>query len=125
MKILEQTFFERLRNRMAPKNAVAVIALLQRAAANETIDYMAMKEASELVERYRLEARVAIRQYRRWQTRRAVAEALEPLTSQEGRIALGNARAAASLYIDAMRDYRDLHRLAMAPYEPANDRGEE
>lgn len=140
MKILRETFFERIQNRMMPENAIRVITRLQKASANRTIDYMDLKEASEMLARYRTEARIAIRTYRRWQSRRRsaemlaplqqgrawenrqlIAEVLEPHTSEEGRILLQQARAQASLYLNAYRDYRDLFELAMKPYVIASN----
>lgn len=127
MKILGETLFERIQNRPAPANAVRVIKTLERAAARREIDYMTVKEASELIDRYKLEARIAIRAYRKWTTRNVVTEMLTPLNDHQGRILHKYARASAALYIDAMRDYRDLLRLASLPYRdarfyPANDR---
>ena len=144
MKILKETFFERIQNRMMPENAIRVITRLQKASANRTIDYMDLKEASEMLARYRTEARIAIRTYRRWQSRQKsaallaplkdqqgriwenrqlIAEILEPHTSEEGRILLQQARAQATLYLNASCDYRDLFELAMRPYViSSNDR---
>lgn len=116
MKILKETLFERIRNRMAPANAVHVIKTLERAAARQEIDYMTIKEASEMMQRHKLEARSAIRAYRRWSARSAVTLLLSPLKDRQQRVMLQYARDAASLYLDAMRDYRDLCRLAMLPY---------
>ena|SRR5688572_4551027 len=113
MKILKETFFERLRNRLGPGNAIKTLRVLRRASQKGSFDYMVIKEASELLDRYRLEARVSIHVFRNWQVRRAVSDTLAPLKDQEGRILLESARASASLYLDAARDYRDLYRMAM------------
>lgn len=123
MKILKETLFERIRNRMAPANAVKVITALQRATHREEIDFMATKEASEMVERYGLETRMAIRDFRRWQTRQVTREMRQPIFEQEGRFLKAAARAKASLYLDAKRDYLDLVDLSMSMYgdNPAND----
>lgn len=121
MKILKETLFERIRNRMAPANAVRTIAALQRATNTGDIEYMAVKEASEMLARYKLEAQIAIRTFRSWQTRTAVKAVLEPLKDQEGRILQQHARNAVSLYADAKRDYSDLWQLAMKA--AANDEG--
>lgn len=144
MKILKETLFERIQNRMMPENAIRVIARLQKASANRTIDYMDLKEASEMLARYRTEARIAIRTYRRWQSRQRsaqmlgplkdqqgrvwenrqlIAEVLEPHATEEGRILLQQARAQASLYLNASCDYRDLFEMAMKPYVIASNDG--
>lgn len=123
MKLLQETFFERIRNRMAPANAVKLIAVLHKAK-GQGVDYLAVKEASEMVDRYKLEARIAIRQYRTWQLRRPGHAIAEPHHAQHGRILLQSARAAASLYLDARRDYLDLVAFALAHIKapfPAND----
>lgn len=112
MKILKETMFERIRNRMAPANAVRVVAALQKLK-GAGIDYLAVKEASEMVARYKLEVRIAIRQYRRWQLCRPLHVIGEPHHSQQGRILLQSARASAALYLDARRDYLDLVNLAL------------
>jgi hypothetical protein len=122
MKILKETLFERIRNRLAPANAVRTIAALQRAAHSGEIEYMAVKEASEMLARYKIEAQYAIRTYRSWQARTAVKSVLEPLKDQEGRILHQHARNAVSLYADAKRDYTDLWQLALRA--AANDDGE-
>jgi hypothetical protein len=116
MKILKETLVERIRNRLNPPHAVKIIAGLQRAAFREEIAYMAAKEASELVAHYRREARTAIRCYRLWQNRGCVRAMLQPTVDQEGRTLLADARAKASLYIDALRDYRDLIELSVSHY---------
>lgn len=122
MKILKETLFERIRNRFAPASAVRIIAALQRATRNGHIDYLAVKEASEMVERYKLEAKISIRQWRRWQTRRAIRDMSDALRLQEGRLLLQSARATTSLYLDARRDFLDLVDLALKEVRqaPAN-----
>ncbi len=86
MKILKETFVERIRNRFAAPHAVKIIADLQRASFREDVAYMAAKEASELVAHYRREARTAIRCYRLWQHRKTVRALFEPARDQEGRL---------------------------------------
>ena len=129
-----ETFFDRIRNRLAPPNAVRVIADLARCSHNGDLDYMDVKEASDYVERYKLEARDAIIQWRKWKARIAVSAVLEPLKAQEGRILRNNAAAKACLYFDARRDFADLVGLAFdqceakakVRFQPvaANDAGE-
>ena len=122
-KLLKETFFERIQNRFSRENAVEIITELQRAKAQDTIDYMAVKEASEMVERYKLHAKLAIRAYRRWRTRMAMRQLHRATLDQEGRLLREAARSASSLYLDARRDWRDLQAMAIAEFqdEPAND----
>ena len=122
MKILKETFVDRIRNRFAAPHAVKIIADLQRASFREDVAYMAAKEASELVAHYRREARTAIRCYRMWQHRKTVRALFEPARDQEGRTLHADARAKAALYLDVLRDYRDLVALSIAHYQTkAND----
>lgn len=120
MKMLRETFFERLCNRLGPRTALKVMANLHRAR-RSGIDYMVVKEASELLERYRHEMRSAVRSYRQWQACEAVTQALSPLRAQEGRQLQAHARALTHLVLDARRDYKDLCELAIARCERAND----
>lgn len=113
MKILKETFFDRIRNRMAPPHAVKTIATLQKMKGTG-IDYLAVKEASEMVERYKLEAKLSIRQFRAWQLRRPSHAIGEPHHTEQGRILLHSARASAALYLDARRDYLELVAIALA-----------
>lgn len=122
MKILKETWIDRIRNRLAPPHAVKVIARLTRAAHRREMDYMLIKEASEYVERYKLEARLSMKALRSFETRRAVADLIGPLREQEGRILRSDAVAKAALYLDARREYHDLVNLAMGRLlTPAND----
>ena len=127
MKILKETFFERLRSRMGPASAIKAIAQVQRAARREQIDYMTIKEASEIVQHYKLQARCAIRSYRRWTDRQATSSILEDLVAEKGRLLRDTARSQTSLYQKAKRDYLELVDLALKPYrdadfQPANQR---
>ena len=127
MKILKETFFERLRSRMGPASAIKAIAQVQRAARQEQIDYMTIKEASEIVQHYKLQARCAIRSYRRWTDRQATSSILEDLVAEKGRLLRDTARSQTSLYQKAKRDYLELVDLALKPYgdadfQPANRR---
>lgn len=114
MKMIQETLFERIRNRMAPANAVRVIADLQRATRMGGVDYMMFREASEMVERYKLEARHAIKAVRRYQCRQAMHEFSKPTHLHEGRLLITHARATIALYRDARRDLADLFALALA-----------
>ena len=124
MKLLKETLFDRIRNRLAPPNAVKVIKNLKRASGRAELSYMEIKEASQYVERYKIEAKAAMKAWRSWNTRAAVSELVGALRLQEGRILRSDAVAKASLYLDAQRDYRDLVNLAMGQARPpANDPG--
>ena len=121
MKILKETLIERLRSRLAPAHAVKMIYTLQRATRQSGIDYMAVKEASEMVERYKNEAKLAIRELRRWETRKApgsVAGSADK-SALEGRILKNMARQNAAHYLDARREYHDLVALALLKYQTA------
>ena len=124
MKILKETLLERIRNRFAPANAVRIITDLHRATRAGVIDYMVFREASEMVDRYKLEARHAIKAVRRFQLRMAAREINRPTLEQEGRILISQARATIALYRDARNDLNDLLALALASksrHRPAND----
>lgn len=123
MKILKETLFERIRNRLAPDHAVKIIARLQRTSFRKEMCYGAVKEASELLERYRVEARLSIRSLRMWESSEAMRAAMQPTRDAYGRMLAQQARAATSLYLDARRDYLDLVSLSIARCQgkPAND----
>ena len=114
MKIPKETLFERIRNRLGPANAVKTILTLQKAGYRAEIAYMAVKEASELVDRYKLEARSAIRHLRVWEATEAVRLMMAPSRQQHGQMLARQARAASALYLDARRDYMDLVELSIA-----------
>ncbi len=116
MKLPTETFFERIRNRLKPEEANRVIRTLKKAAGQHRIDYMAVKEASELLDRARRAARLSIQDYRQWEAHEAVISALQPTRAETGRQLREQARVKASLYLDAMRNYRDLVRLACEYY---------
>ena len=111
---MKETLFERIKNRFSRENAVEIITELQRAKSQQTIDYMAVKEASEMVDRYKLHAKLAIRAYRRWKTRMVLRQINRATLDQEGRLLREAARNASSLYLDARRDYIDLQTMALA-----------
>ena len=90
-------------NRLAPPNAVKVIKNLKRASGRAELSYMEIKEASQYVERYKIEAKAAMKAWRSWNTRAAVSELVGALRMQEGRILRSDAVAKASLYLDAQR----------------------
>ncbi len=121
MKLPTETFFERIRNRLSPAEANDAIRQLKKAAGRAEVSYMAVKEASELLDRMRMEARSAIRHYRVWQADQTVKRVLAASHADHGRILHDQARIKASLYLDAMRNYRDLVRLSIAHCEGVND----
>ena len=118
MNILKETLIERIRNRLAPPNAVKVIKTLQRFDKNRDIEMMAAKEASEMVDRYKMEARMAIRIFRQHQTRLALRDLSRSVLDQETRLLESAARAKCSLYLDAKRDYHDLMTMMIGRYNP-------
>jgi hypothetical protein len=131
MKILKATLLERLRHSLAPAHAVTVIATLQRTRHPGHVDYLAVKEASEMVERYKLEARIAIRQWRSWQNRHSKANvgterrgAGSASRQAEGRLILQSARSATALYLDARHSFQELVSFALMTIAqvPANRR---
>jgi hypothetical protein len=121
----KENLFDRIRNRLSPVRAAITVATLQKAAIREEISNRAAQEAEALLRHYRTQARCAIREYRQWQADRAVSETLQALRDQEGRMLHGQARAKASLYLDAMRDHRDLINLSISQYGDAEMPDEE
>lgn len=122
MKILRESLWDRLINRLPANDAQRIARVLKRAGCQEEIDYMAVKAMSELVEAYQAEARLALRSYRRWRVRQDIQQLAAVVRDREGEILRRDAREKAGLYLDARRDYDDLIALAMKRYErPAND----
>ena len=123
MKVMKETLFERIRNRFEPAEAAEIIEALLRATEREEIGHRSVVEASEMVERIKLEARCAIRAYRVWRTHQVVREMHRATYDQEGRYLRDAARNLSSLYLDVRRDYQDLVALSIAKHqdEPAND----
>jgi hypothetical protein len=113
---LKENLHERIRNRFNVGQADAIIAMLKMAGSNRDSSQDAVRDASWLVNRYRVQARAAIRNYREWQAEKAGSEILQALRDQEGRVLLGHARAMSSLYLDALRDHRDLISLSVSQY---------
>lgn len=116
-----ETLFDRIRNRLSPDRAAVAVSTLKKAAVREEISYRAAQEAEALLRHYRMQARCAIRQYRQWQADCAVSETLQDLRTREGQMLHEQARAKASLYLEAMRDHRDLIKLSVTQYEDATD----
>jgi hypothetical protein len=122
MNAMRESFVDRIRNRLRAAEADAVLAAIDRAAANQVFHHVAARQTAELVAHYKSEARYAIRQYRLWQYREAVRALLEPLHEAEGRHLLDAARGAATLYLDARQDYAALLAACALPDEdPAAD----
>jgi len=121
MKVIKETLWQRLVNRLPANDAARVKRILKRAGACEEIDYMTVKALSEMVESYQLRARTAIRDYRRWRAREGVQHLAAAGRAREGAVLRHMARESAGLYLDVRRDYNDLIDLAMQRYSPAND----
>lgn len=122
MKVLKENLWDRLVNRLPANDAMHVRRVLKRAGCREEIDYMAVKELSELVDAYQCQARMAIRDYRRWRVRENVQRMTAVVRAREGAILRQNAREIAGLYLDARRDYNDLIDVAMQKYDCLNNR---
>ena len=114
MKLYKETLFDRLRNRLPTSEARKAIRALKKAKYRLNIDYMTVKEMSELVHRYRSSARVACNAVREWQVRDAVQRMDAAFRARELELLRAQARDAIALYQDAKRDYIDIHRLAMS-----------
>jgi hypothetical protein len=113
MRILKETFFDRLQNRLAPGEARRAIKAFQRAKHRLDIDYMTVKEMSELVERYRMNAQLACRAVKEWEVRESVRRMQEVYRLREREFLHSHARNAVSIYRDAKQDYLDFHEMAM------------
>jgi hypothetical protein len=113
MKILKETFFDKLQNWLPPAEARQAIKAFQRAKHRLDIDYMTVKEMSELVERYRMNAKLACRAVKEWEVREAVRRMQEVYRLREREFLLTHARNAVSIYRDAKQDYLDFHEIAM------------
>ncbi|MCQ0990347.1 hypothetical protein [Jiella marina] len=113
MKILKETFFERLRNRLPANDARRAIKAFRRAKHRLDIDYMTVKELSELRERYRTSAMLACRAVKEWEVRHAVRRMQDVYRDRERQILYAQAREAVSIYRDIKQDYVDFYEIAM------------
>jgi len=129
MKYPKETLFERIQNRMKASEARKSIKALRHARYRLDIDYMTVKELSELEERYRQNARLAINALREWDVRDAYQKIDLAFRRRERHLLEGQAKEAVSLWMDARRDYRELRDFAMVqwsmrlPKGAANDDG--
>ena len=122
MKILKETIWERLMNRLPANDARRVSRVLKRAGCVATPDYLDVKAMSELVEDYRHKTWKALTDFRRWQIQEGARALSASVRQREGELLRKRAVECASLYWDARRDYNDLMDIAMRPYrEMAND----
>lgn len=110
----KENLVERIQNRLALSEAGKILTVMERASGSQIFHHMAAMQTAQLVSHYKTEAQAAIRQYRVWQYRDAIHSMQRPLHEQEGRHLLEAARAAATLYLDARRDYIDIISLATA-----------
>lgn len=119
MKSIRESFWDRLYNRL-PANDAAIARRVLGRTVDQPIDYMTIKALSELVDAYKGSARAAIRAYRKWCLIESVHKVGAATRQREGEILRKAALDQAALYLDARRDYRDLFKLAMRSYEPAD-----
>ena len=121
MKIIKETMWDRLFNRLPANDARKVTRVLKRAGCVATPDYLDVKAMSELVERYRDKTTRALEEFRRWQIQEGAQAMATVVRKREGELLRKRAMECASLYWDARRDYRDIVDIAMRPYMAAND----
>lgn len=114
MKIYKETLYERLRNRLPQSDARKAIRALRHARNRLHIDYMTVKELSELTEHYRTLARTACNAVREWELRDAVQKMDQAFRERERDLLRAQALDAIALYQDVKRDYIELRNLAMA-----------
>lgn len=125
MVMQKETLWDKVQNRFPVDEAEQLRRALKKSGSMEDIDYMAIKALSELVDFYKIEARIEMRNYRRWKARESAHLLASALRRQEGDILRRNAQDKVALYLDARRDYQDLVALAISAYQnPANDAGE-
>jgi hypothetical protein len=110
--MIREKLIDRIWNRLSERDAADVIAALERARGDEIFDHMSARLGGEIVKRYGQDARGAIREYRVWRYRDALSKLTKALHDREGEMLRARARNAASLYLDARRDQRDLTALA-------------
>ena len=121
MKLPRESLWDRLINRLPANDALRAIKAMNHAKHRLNVDYMVVKEMSELMEHYRIHAQVSINALREWDVRDAVQKMNKVYRLRERGFLEAQARSAVSLWLDARRDYRDLRNLAMNYYTPAND----
>lgn len=122
MKVHKESLFDRFVNRLSPANASRAIKAMRHARHRLEIDYMAVKEMSELEERYRQKAKNAIQALRQWEIREAVQNMNDVYRQREYEVLKGQAHEAVILWHDIRRDHREIRDMAFAYYaKPAND----
>lgn len=110
----KETIIDRIRNRFPPAEAEEIINSFERARGDAIFSYMLMRHDADFVEDYRQKVRGALRQYRQWRYRDALASLAKTIHDREGEMLREAAKNAASLYLDARRDHRDLYVLVEA-----------
>lgn len=122
MKILKETLYDRLRNRLPSGDARKAIKALKHARHRLHIDYMTVKELSELTEHYRTLARTACNAVREWEVRDAVQKMDQAFRERERELLRAQAFDAIALYNDVKRDYIEIRELAMAQLVSNDDK---
>ena len=110
--MIRENLIDRIWNRLSERDAPDVIAVLERARGDEIFAHTSARHGGEIVTRYRQDASSAIREYRVWRYRDALSKLTKALHDREGDMLRERAWNAASLYLDARRDQRDLTALA-------------
>ena len=122
---MKETFVDRLRNRLSPSHARRAIKAFRPVNGKIKIDYLVVKEMSELEERYRTKARHAIQALRAWEGGDALRHMNAVYLRREREFLVSEAQNAVSLWADIRRDYREIRDMAIAEIvKPANDRTE-
>lgn len=122
MKLPKESLFDRFRNRLSPANANRAIKALRHARKRLEVDFFVVKEMSELEERYRKKAKLAINALREWEVREAVKYMNDVYRQRERDVLKTQAHDAVYLWSDIRRDHREIRDLAIAYYsKPAND----
>lgn len=110
--MIRENLIDRIWSRLSGRDIADVIAALERARGDVIFDHTSARHGGEIVTRYRQDARGAIREYRVLRYRDALSKLTKALHDREGDMLRERARNAASLYLDARRDQRDLTALA-------------
>lgn len=122
MKILKETLWDKLANRLPANDARREARVLKRAGCLATPDYLDVKAMSEVMEDCREKTWEALKDYRRWQLQESARHLSATVRQREGELLKQRALDCAGLYWDARRDYADLIELALRPYKAmAND----
>lgn len=121
MKIIKETLWDRLMNRLPANDAQRDMRVLKRAGCVATPDYLDVKAMSELVEEYRGRTLKALDDYRRWELQESAQRLSATARRREGELLRRRVFECASLYRDVRTDYADLVEIAMRPYRAMQD----